>query len=60
MLNYLIRIQIQLLLKLNNKSVRKKNKRIKIQIQLLLKLNARKINPYGFYYTIKSINEQGL
>ena len=31
----------------------------KIQIQLLLKLNARKINPYGFYYTIKSINRQG-
>ena len=30
-----------------------------IQIQLLLKLNARKINPYGFYYTIKSINKQG-
>jgi len=25
----------------------------------LLKLNARKINPYGFYYTIKSINKQG-
>jgi len=25
----------------------------------LLKLNARKINSYGFYYTIKSINEQG-
>ncbi len=30
-----------------------------IQIQLLLKLNARKINPYGFYYTIKSIDKQG-
>ena len=30
-----------------------------IQIQHLLKLNARKINSYGFYYTIKSINEQG-
>ena len=30
-----------------------------IQIQHLLKLNARKINPYGFYYTIKSINKQG-
>ena len=30
-----------------------------IQIQHLLKLNARKINPYGFYYTIKSINGQG-
>jgi hypothetical protein len=25
----------------------------------LLKLNARKINPYGFYYTIKSIDKQG-
>ena len=33
--------------------------RFSIQIQLLLKLNARKINPYGFYYTIKSINKQG-
>ena len=31
----------------------------RIQIQLLLKLNARKINPYGFYYTIKSIDKQG-
>ena len=30
-----------------------------IQIQHLLKLNARKINSYGFYYTIKSINDQG-
>ena len=30
-----------------------------IQIQLLLKLNAREINPYGFYYTIKSIDKQG-
>ena len=30
-----------------------------IQIQLLLKLNARKINPYSFYYTIKSIDKQG-
>ena len=32
---------------------------LKIQIQLLLKLNARKINPYSFYYTIKSIDKQG-
>ena len=36
-----------------------KAKRGRIQIQLLLKLNARKINPYSFYYTIKSIDKQG-
>ena len=52
-------IQIQHLLKLNLKLLRCISARGIIQIQHLLKLNARKINSYGFYYTIKSINEQG-
>ena len=52
-------IQIQHLLKLNRLFCRKYKRRKQIQIQHLLKLNARKINSYGFYYTIKSINEQG-
>ena len=51
-------IQIQLLLKLN-KTQHTYTVPKEIQIQLLLKLNARKINPYGFYYTIKSIDKQG-
>ena len=52
-------IQIQHLLKLNNLACRSCSANSVIQIQHLLKLNARKINPYGFYYTIKSINGQG-
>ena len=52
-------IQIQLLLKLNCFTLRACILSFLIQIQLLLKLNAKKINPYGFYYTIKSIDKQG-
>ena len=52
-------IQIQLLLKLNFIISNISSSPCAIQIQLLLKLNARKINPYGFYYTVKSINGQG-
>ncbi len=54
------KIQIQHLLKLNMYSrISRRCSASRIQIQHLLKLNARKINPYGFYYTIKSINGQG-
>ena len=53
------KIQIQLLLKLNPFKYGNGSKAPFIQIQLLLKLNARKINPYSFYYTIKSIDKQG-
>ena len=47
------------LVKVKYKESEKQYRQKAIQIQLLLKLNARKINPYGFYYTIKSINGQG-
>ena len=53
------KIQIQQLLKLNSRNLIIASNTLSIQIQHLLKLNARKINSYGFYYTIKSINEQG-
>ncbi len=53
------KIQIQHLLKLNSRNLIIASNTLSIQIQHLLKLNARKINSYGFYYTIKSINEQG-
>ena len=52
-------IQIQHLLKLNNKVAFRLKVSPGIQIQHLLKLNARKINLYDFHYTIKSIDTQG-
>ena len=54
-----MKIQIQLLLKLNSGIPVSYLVVPNIQIQLLLKLNARKISICDFHYTIKSIDIQG-